>query len=501
MATEQSPSVLESTSRKRQRRLRQDPQFIFENPTTNEIEMDTTPKSNKQKSIQIKTRSVHSVDDNSIGADLYEPGDIVWSKLGSFPWWPALIYRCNAEGGIYTKTFNSNNKTKRQFFVYFYGKYLEYAWLSTRSLLKYAGLNTFIQNAETAVRQASTKSEKLELANRYQLKVSMKKRIQWDEAIELADKALTMTKDERIKQFSDLLDDVKVDKKKLKNDEIRRKVSIDKNNDLKTKSNKHPKRIRSLSSSLSSELPDQINTVEKISQPSIEIQNEIIQSNNNINMNEEPMKKKRGRKSKSTLTINEQDNKTLNSSISNNNNTYSIRSRLNQSISTSNEKEISSLLTNTKKLNNDNEIEYEYVPTTHDQQTSYPFIYFSYANIPPLSNYEQKQIVENILNYNKEKILTLDEARLFAMNKAIEIVYENHNYRMDNISSEWFYDSILLKYPSIVFKYRSWFDHVKPDIIPDGTDIIKLKQWQIALMIQAQIKAEQRQQLTNEKLN
>ncbi|CAF4675158.1 unnamed protein product [Rotaria sp. Silwood2] len=103
MATEQSPSVLESTSRKRQRRLRQDPQFIFENPTTNEIDMDTTSKSNKQNSIKIKTRSVHSVDENSIGADLYEPGDIVWSKLGSFPWWPALIYRCNAEGGIYTK--------------------------------------------------------------------------------------------------------------------------------------------------------------------------------------------------------------------------------------------------------------------------------------------------------------------------------------------------------------------------------------------------------------
>ncbi|CAF4654850.1 unnamed protein product, partial [Rotaria sp. Silwood2] len=57
-------------------------------------------------SIKIKTRSVHSVDENSIGADLYEPGDIVWSKLGSFPWWPALIYRCKAEGGIYTKTFS-----------------------------------------------------------------------------------------------------------------------------------------------------------------------------------------------------------------------------------------------------------------------------------------------------------------------------------------------------------------------------------------------------------
>ncbi len=63
-------------------------------------------------------------------------------------------------------------ETKRQYFVYFYGKYLEYAWLSTRSLINYAGLNNFIVNAESAVQQ-------LELANRYQLKVSMKKRIQW----------------------------------------------------------------------------------------------------------------------------------------------------------------------------------------------------------------------------------------------------------------------------------------------------------------------------------
>jgi hypothetical protein len=51
--------------------------------------------------------------------------------------------------------------------------------LSTRSLLNYAGLNNFIQHAESAVQQASTKSEQLELANRYQLKVSIKKRVQW----------------------------------------------------------------------------------------------------------------------------------------------------------------------------------------------------------------------------------------------------------------------------------------------------------------------------------
>ncbi|CAF4909880.1 unnamed protein product, partial [Rotaria socialis] len=76
--------------------------------------------------------------------------------------------------------------------------------------------------------------------------------------------------------------------------------------------------------------------------------------------------------------------------------------------------------------------------------------------------------------------------------------YENYNYRMDNISAEWFYDSILLKYPSVVFKYRSWFEQVKSDVIPDGTDAIELKKWQIALMIEAQTKAEQNQLASNE---
>lgn len=56
---------------------------------------------------------------------------------------------------------------------------------------------------------------------------------------------------------------------------------------------------------------------------------------------------------------------------------------------------------------------------------------------------------------------------------------------MVDISSEWFYDVILLRYPSIVYQYPSWFDHVNPNIIPDGNDLIELKQWQIALMIQA----------------
>lgn len=65
---------------------------------------------------------------------------------------------------------------------------------------------------------------------------------------------------------------------------------------------------------------------------------------------------------------------------------------------------------------------------------------------------------------------------------------------MTNVSPEWFYDAILLKYPFVVFKYRSWFENVKADVIPNGNDLIQLKQWQIALMLHAQMKAEQQQQ-------
>ncbi len=150
-----------------------------------------------------------------------------------------------------------------------------------------------------------------------------------------------------------------------------------------------------------------------------------------------------------------------------------------------------------------------------DEQIPASIIHLIQANNPPLSNYEQKQIVDGLLHHPNEKNLTFDEAQTFATNKAIEIskninesiliivsflVHENHNYLMKNISPEWFYETILLKYPAIVFKYRSWFTNVPTDIIPNGNDIIKLKQWQVALMINAQAKAEQEQpqNLSNE---
>ena len=102
MATEQSSpgkyellslnfdiTFLESPLRKRQCRSKPESQSITDNLMVEETEMDTTVGNTEKRSpVKKSAKTSHNVDPS---ADLYEPGDIVWCKLGSFPWWPALI--------------------------------------------------------------------------------------------------------------------------------------------------------------------------------------------------------------------------------------------------------------------------------------------------------------------------------------------------------------------------------------------------------------------------
>lgn len=71
-------------------------------------------------------------------------------------------------------------------------------------------------------------------------------------------------------------------------------------------------------------------------------------------------------------------------------------------------------------------------------------------------------------------------------------VLENFREKIDEPTDEWFYDVILLKNPSLVFKHRCWFENVSTDEIPNENEAISVKQWLIALMIETKARIEEK---------
>lgn len=74
-------------------------------------------------------------------------------------------------------------------------------------------------------------------------------------------------------------------------------------------------------------------------------------------------------------------------------------------------------------MTNGNEVEYDFPTSTEtdDKAKLAALIRLIPTNFPSLSNFEQKQIVEGLLNHPKGMDLTFDEAQNFAIEKAIGI--------------------------------------------------------------------------------
>jgi hypothetical protein len=119
----------------------------------------------------------------------YNPGNLVWAKVTGHPWWPCVISRDGNDGDSYFKSFGSL-RTKRMFYVEFFGPSSEHAWICEGSLLEYKGIEAFKAYAQDQVDEAPTKSQKEKLAERFQLKVSLKRRENWERAVEEADEIL-----------------------------------------------------------------------------------------------------------------------------------------------------------------------------------------------------------------------------------------------------------------------------------------------------------------------
>ncbi|CAF2533376.1 unnamed protein product [Rotaria sp. Silwood2] len=94
-----------------------------------------------------------------------------------------------------------NARAKRMYFVVFYGSTADFAWVSDAAIISYKGVEAFTKYAQETVDKAQTKSQKEQLTERFQLKVTIGRREDWEMAVREADEAIKQTNEKRLEEI------------------------------------------------------------------------------------------------------------------------------------------------------------------------------------------------------------------------------------------------------------------------------------------------------------
>ncbi|XP_068931997.1 histone-lysine N-methyltransferase NSD3 isoform X1 [Petaurus breviceps papuanus] len=124
----------------------------------------------------------------------FQVGDLVWSKVGTYPWWPCMV-SSDPQLEVHTKI---NTRGAREYHVQFFSNQPERAWVHEKRVREYKGHKQYEQLLAEATKQASNHSEKQKIRKPR----PQRERAQWDIGIAHAEKALKMTREERIEQYT-----------------------------------------------------------------------------------------------------------------------------------------------------------------------------------------------------------------------------------------------------------------------------------------------------------
>ncbi|KAJ7397358.1 Histone-lysine N-methyltransferase NSD2 [Pitangus sulphuratus] len=126
----------------------------------------------------------------------YNVGDLVWSKVSGFPWWPCMV---SADPVLHSYTkLKGQKKSFRQYHVQFFGDVPERAWIFEKSLVPFKEKDQFEQLCQESARQALTKAEKIKMLK----PVSGKLRPQWEMGVKQASEAAAMALEERKAKYT-----------------------------------------------------------------------------------------------------------------------------------------------------------------------------------------------------------------------------------------------------------------------------------------------------------
>ncbi|KAM4809652.1 histone-lysine N-methyltransferase NSD2 [Rhinophrynus dorsalis] len=161
--------------------------------------LDTSATSDSFESSEVKslsdsdTSDLKDKDDSSIK---YSVGDVVWSKVSGYPWWPCMV---TSDPVLYSHTkMKGQRKSIRQYHVQFFGDAPERAWIFEKSMVPFKGESEYDRLCQDSAKQAPTKAEKMKLLK----PITGKIRAQWNIGLQQANEAVLMTAEERKEKFT-----------------------------------------------------------------------------------------------------------------------------------------------------------------------------------------------------------------------------------------------------------------------------------------------------------
>uniref|UniRef100_A0A8C6TB84 Histone-lysine N-methyltransferase NSD3 n=1 Tax=Neogobius melanostomus TaxID=47308 RepID=A0A8C6TB84_9GOBI len=121
-------------------------------------------------------------------------GDLVWSKVGTYPWWPCMV-SSDPQMKVHTRI---NTRGHREYHVQFFGSVAERAWIHEKRIVTYQSKQQFEELQAEALRKASNPVEKQKLLK----PIPQRERTQWEVGVGHAEEAFKMTRQERIDNYT-----------------------------------------------------------------------------------------------------------------------------------------------------------------------------------------------------------------------------------------------------------------------------------------------------------
>ncbi|XP_034232621.1 histone-lysine N-methyltransferase NSD2 isoform X2 [Thrips palmi] len=141
----------------------------------------------------------------------YEPGDLLWGRLGHYPFWPCIIIHDPVEPIFYKK----DGRGRLTYHVLFYGDNGKRSWVASTLVLQFLGLQDFERQAAAVTSDMKKKDPKFYPG--FVIKPFLKAK--WNIAVREAEDVMTLTRDERMDAFLETMPQRKGRKSKVFEDD------------------------------------------------------------------------------------------------------------------------------------------------------------------------------------------------------------------------------------------------------------------------------------------